>query len=67
MAVEVDLIEFVRTLVRDEYEANDHYERKLDDDGWAGWPPYLSALFFLAVDRRFAGVYDEPQVIRSRP
>lgn len=64
MATRGDIVEFARTLIRGDFEANDRYERALDEDGWDGWPSFLSALFFLAVDRRFKGTYDEAQVIR---
>ncbi|MEO3926028.1 hypothetical protein ABGB07_19475 [Micromonosporaceae bacterium B7E4] len=64
MAIKSDVIEFARTLIRKDFEANDRYEEKLDAEGWDGWPPFLSALFFLAVERRFQGRYDEAKVIR---
>ncbi|GAB3972350.1 hypothetical protein V1634_07585 [Plantactinospora veratri] len=64
MAIKSDVVEFARTLIRGDFEANDRYEEKLDAEGWDGWPPFLSALFFLAVERRFQGRYDEAEVIR---
>lgn len=64
MPTKSDLIEFVRTLVKGDFVTNDRYEHKLDAEGWDGWPQFLSALFFLAVDRRFHGRYDEAEVIR---
>jgi hypothetical protein len=64
MTVKGDVVEFARTLIRGDFEANDRYEQKLDAEGWDGWPPFLSALFFLAVERRFQGGYDKAEVIR---
>ncbi|GAA3725479.1 hypothetical protein GCM10022225_02970 [Plantactinospora mayteni] len=63
MAIKSDVVEFARTLIRGDFEANDRYEEKLDAEGWDGWPRFLSALFFLAVERRFQGGYDEAAVI----
>lgn len=62
--IKSDVVEFARTLIRGDFEANDRYEHKLDTEGWDGWPSFLSALFFLAVERRFQGGYDEAQVIK---
>ncbi len=64
MPTKSDVIEFVRTLINGDFEANDRYEKKLDEEGWEEWPKFLSALFFIAVDRRFNGQYDEAQAIR---
>ncbi|MEE6261525.1 hypothetical protein [Plantactinospora sonchi] len=64
MTIKSDVVEFAHTLIRGDFEANDRYEAKLDAEGWDGWPSFLSALFFLAVERRFQGRYDEAEVIR---
>ncbi|MGX7670752.1 hypothetical protein [Plantactinospora sp. DSM 117369] len=64
MMIRSDVVEFARTLIKGDFEANDEYERKLDAEGWDGWPAFLSALFFLAIERRFQGTYDEAEVIR---
>jgi hypothetical protein len=59
-----DLVQLVRTLVRGDFEANDRYEQKLDEAGWEGFPRFLSAVFFLAVGRRFARDADIAEIIR---
>lgn len=59
-----NLAGFIRTLVLDDYEANDRYERKLDEQGWAGFPRFLGIVFFLAVDRRFKDRNDAGEVVR---
>ncbi len=64
MKTKDDLVEFVRTLICGDLEANDRYEQKLDEEGWDGWPQFLAALFAIAINRRFGGHYDEAQVIR---
>ncbi|MBF9127472.1 hypothetical protein I0C86_00450 [Plantactinospora sp. S1510] len=64
MTVKSDVVEFARTLIKGDFEANDRYEQKLDAEGWDDWPSFLSALFFLAVERRFQGRYDKAEVIR---
>ncbi|GIG86639.1 hypothetical protein Pen02_15750 [Plantactinospora endophytica] len=58
------MVGFARTLIKGDFEANDEYERRLDAEGWDGWPALLSALFFLAIERRFEGTYDEAEVIK---
>ncbi len=64
MTIKSELVEYVRTLVRDDHEANIRYEEKLDEEGWDGWPAFLGALFFLTLQRRFSGGYDETEAIR---
>jgi hypothetical protein len=64
MAIKTDLVHFVRTLVRRDVEANDQFERKLDDDGWEGWPYFLGAVFYLAVRLRFQGGPNDAEIIR---
>ena len=59
-----DVVQFARTLVRGDFEANDRLEKKLDQEGWDGWPQFLGALFFLAIGRQFKDRYDEGAVIR---
>ena len=56
--------EFIRTLVLEDYEANDRYERQLDEQGWAGFPRFLATVFFLAVERRFKDRDSQAEVIR---
>ena len=53
MAMNPELPNYVRTLVRGERELNDQIEERLDRDGWDGLPRFLASLFFAAVDRRF--------------
>lgn len=59
-----DLTEYVRTLVRGDYVANDEIEARLDANGWEGFPRFLAALFFVAVDRRFGESGDRSDVIK---
>lgn len=63
MMIKSDVVEFARTLLRGDFEENDRYERKLDEEGWDGWPSLLSAIFFLAVDKRFGGRRDDAAII----
>ncbi|MER5453993.1 hypothetical protein ABT008_04365 [Micromonospora sp. NPDC002389] len=58
-----ELAEYVRTMVRGDYAANDAVEAKLDAEGWDGLPRYLAAVFFLAVDRRFGETAGRAEVI----
>jgi hypothetical protein len=64
VTVRSDFVELVRTLVRGDFEANDRYEQKLDEEGWEGFPRFLSAVFLLAVERRFARDADIGDIIR---
>jgi hypothetical protein len=53
----------MRTLVQGDYEATSRYERKLDEQGWIGFPRFLGALFFMTVRRRFKD-RDQREIIR---
>jgi len=58
------LIEFLRTFVRDEADANDRLEKELDEEGWGNYALLLNAAFFLAVDRYFDGRRDDAAIIQ---
>ncbi|MFC6015281.1 hypothetical protein ACFP2T_03605 [Plantactinospora solaniradicis] len=53
MEIKPAMVEYIRTMVQGDYEANDRIEAELDADGWDDFPKLLGAVFFLAVDRRF--------------
>jgi hypothetical protein len=59
-----DLAEFLRTMVKGDAEANDRVERKLDAEGWTGWPTFLAYCFYLAVDRHFKRPADAGEIVR---
>ncbi|MGX7675575.1 hypothetical protein [Plantactinospora sp. DSM 117369] len=59
-----ELPEYIRTLVRRDRAANDRIEAQLDASGWSGFPRFLAALFFLAVDRRFGETSSHADVIK---
>ncbi|MEV0215378.1 hypothetical protein [Micromonospora sp. NPDC050695] len=58
-----DLPEYVRTMVQGDYAASVAVEARLDAAGWDGFPRFLAALFFLAVDRRFGAAARPGEVI----
>ncbi|WP_243706488.1 MULTISPECIES: hypothetical protein [unclassified Micromonospora] len=64
MMINPDLLDYVRTMIRGDYAANDVVEARLDADGWDGFPRFLAALFFVAVDRRFGTAAGPPEVIK---
>ncbi|AVT32263.1 hypothetical protein C6361_25540 [Plantactinospora sp. BC1] len=64
MTIKPELAAYVRTLVRGDNEANERIEAQLDGEGWDGFPRFLAALFFLAVDRRFGEDATSAEVIR---
>lgn len=64
MSTRSDSAEFIRTLVLGEYDANDQYEQKLDEQGWIGFPRFLATAFFLAVGRRFKTGDNHAEVVR---
>jgi hypothetical protein len=65
MATSQDYAEYIRTLIRDDIEANDQIEARLDREGWGdGFAKFIASLFFLAVDRRFGEKLDRSQIIR---
>lgn len=59
-----DAVEFIRTLVRGDFEANNRYEQRLNEQSWIGFPRFLSTVFFLAVERRFSGPSEEGNIIK---
>lgn len=62
--IKSDLIEYVRTMIRSDYAANESVGARLDAEGWDGFPRFLAALFFVAVDRRFGETVDRAGVIK---
>lgn len=64
MATRPEIIEYIRTLVKGEHEANDRIEAQLNDQGWEGYGTFLNAVFFYAIDRRFAGIRNDNAIIR---
>ncbi|WP_422737171.1 hypothetical protein ACN263_27685 [Micromonospora sp. WMMD729] len=62
--IKPDLIEYVRTMIRSDYAANESIGARLDAEGWDGFPRFLAALFFVAVDRRFGETADRVGVIK---
>ncbi|MEU7927207.1 hypothetical protein [Micromonospora sp. NPDC049801] len=62
--IKSDLIEYVRTMIRSDYAANESVGARLDAEGWDGFPRFLAALFFVAVDRRFGETADRVGVIK---
>ncbi|MEV1107384.1 hypothetical protein AB0I95_01890 [Micromonospora sp. NPDC049751] len=62
--IKADLIEYVRTMIRSDYAANESVGARLDAEGWDGFPRFLAALFFVAVDRRFGETADRVGVIK---
>jgi hypothetical protein len=59
-----DAAEFIRTLVRGDFEANSQYEQRLEERAWVGFPKFLTAVFFLAVDRRFGNLANQADIIK---
>ncbi|MEO3923776.1 hypothetical protein ABGB07_07935 [Micromonosporaceae bacterium B7E4] len=64
MTVKPELIEYIRTFVRDDVEVNDRLEEQLDRDGWENYALFLNAVFFLAIDLYFDGRRDDGAAIQ---
>lgn len=64
MTVNPHLPDYIRTLVRGQREANDKVQAQLDAEGWEGFPKFLAAIFFLAVDRHFGEEPAPAEIIR---
>jgi hypothetical protein len=65
MPIRPVLIDFVRTFVRNDFEAGDRIEQQLAEEGWGKeWASFLSAVFFYAVDLHFDGKRDDAAMIR---
>ncbi|MFG1881317.1 hypothetical protein [Micromonospora sp. NPDC049102] len=62
--IKPELIHYVRTMIRGDYAANESVGARLDAEGWDGFPRFLAALFFVAVDRRFGETADRLGVIK---
>ncbi|MFI7660904.1 hypothetical protein ACIBTW_18685 [Micromonospora parva] len=48
-----EMVDYIRTMIRGDHEANDRVEARLDELGWDGFPTLLGAVFYFAVNRRF--------------
>jgi hypothetical protein len=64
MAIKPQIIEYIRTFVRNDYTANDRIEAQLDEEGWDGLYSFLSAVFFYAIDLHFDGKRDDKAIRR---
>jgi hypothetical protein len=64
MNISADMVDYIRTMVSGEHEANDAIEARLDEDGWGDFATLLGAVFFLAVDRRFGEGADRGVVMK---
>jgi hypothetical protein len=64
VTVKPEFVDYLRTMIRGDHTANDRVEAVLDEQGWDGFPRFMSALFFLAVDRRFGSVAQTPEIIK---
>jgi hypothetical protein len=64
VAIKSKMIDYIRTFVRDDVEANSRLEEQLNQDGWEGYALFLNAVFFLAIDHYFDGRRDDAAVIR---
>jgi len=64
MATRPEIVDYIRTLIKGEHEANDRIESKLDATGWEGYATFLNAVFFYAIDRRFAGIRNDNAIIK---
>ncbi|MET8256926.1 hypothetical protein [Micromonospora sp. NPDC005205] len=48
-----EMVDYIRTMIRGDHEANDRIEARLDELGWDNFPTLLGAVFYFAVNRRF--------------
>jgi hypothetical protein len=64
VTVKPEFVDYVRTMVRGDHATNDRIEATLDEQGWDGFPRFMSALFFLAVDRRFGAGTRPAEIIK---
>jgi hypothetical protein len=64
MKISSDMVEYVRTMVQGDHEANSRFEAKIDEAGWDNFPKLLGAVFFFAVDHQFGGEATSADVMR---
>jgi hypothetical protein len=53
MAINPDMVDYIRTMVKGDHAANDRVEARLDAQGWGDFSTLLGAVFYFAVNRRF--------------
>ena len=59
-----DHVEYLRTMVRGQFEENDRIEERLNSNGWGDWSVFLASCFYLAVDRHFKRPADSDEIVR---
>lgn len=52
MRIKPEMVDYIRTMVKGDHEANDRIEAELDAQGWDNFPTLLGAVFYFAVNRR---------------
>ncbi|MGC4768616.1 hypothetical protein ACLQ25_06460 [Micromonospora sp. DT44] len=59
-----EMVDYIRTMIRGDHEANDRVEARLDELGWDGFPTLLGAVFYFAVNRRFDEQTSPGEIVR---
>ncbi|MFF0719428.1 hypothetical protein [Micromonospora sp. NPDC003816] len=59
-----EMVDYIRTMIRGDHEANDRVEARLDEIGWDGFPTLLGAVFYFAVNRRFDEQTSTGEIVR---
>ncbi|MEV4630431.1 hypothetical protein AB0J90_29625 [Micromonospora sp. NPDC049523] len=54
MKIKPEMVEYIRTMVKGDHEANDRIEAELDAQGWDNFPTLLGAVFYFSVNRRLS-------------
>ncbi|WP_326561268.1 hypothetical protein [Micromonospora sp. NBC_01796] len=52
MKIKPEMVDYIRTMVKGDHEANDRIEAELDAEGWDNFSTLLGAVFYYAVHRR---------------
>lgn len=64
MGIKPEMIDYIRTMVRGDYERNDQIEAALDTEGWDNFSTLLGVVFYFAVNRRLAETSNSTDIIR---
>jgi len=64
MNINAEMVDYIRTMVNRDDDANDRIGQRLDDSGWGDFSILLGAVFVLAVERKCGDSLDAARAIR---
>ncbi|WP_233604357.1 hypothetical protein [Micromonospora sp. HM5-17] len=64
MEIKPEMVDYLRTMIKGDLDANSRIEAQLDEKGWDDFPKLLGAVFFLAVDRQFGDDASAAEIVQ---